>query len=47
MAGGQLAKKGRENIRTDGFLACRTGIQRKGIDRLSAERCIALGARKQ
>jgi hypothetical protein len=46
-AGGQFTKNGRVNIRPDRFLACRTGDQRKGVDRLSVERCFALGARKQ
>ena len=46
-AGRQFAKKGRVNIRACRFLACRTGDQRTGFDRLSAERCFALGARKQ
>lgn len=47
LAGGQFTKKGRVNIRAGRFFTCRTGDQRKGIDRLSAERCFALGARKQ
>jgi len=43
----QFTQNGRVNIRACQFLACRTGDQRKGVDRLSAERCFALGARKQ
>ena len=45
-AGGQFTKKSRVDIRTCRFIACRTWDQRKGVDRLSAERCFALGARK-
>jgi hypothetical protein len=47
LAGGQFTEKGRVNIRAYRSLTCRTGDQRKGVDRLSAERCFALGARKQ
>jgi len=47
LAGGQFTKKCRVNIRAYRFLACRARNQRKGVDRLSAERCFALGARKQ
>jgi hypothetical protein len=46
LAGRQFTKKGRVNIGAYRFLARRTGDQRKGVDRLSAERCFALGARK-
>jgi hypothetical protein len=45
-AGGQFTKKGRVDIRTHRFLACRTWDQRESVDRLSAERCFALGTRK-
>ena len=47
LTGGQFTKKSRVNIRACRFFTCRTGDQRKGVDRLSAERCFALGARKQ
>ena len=47
MAGGQLTKKGWKNIRAERILSRRTGIQRKSVDGLSAERRIALGARNQ
>ena len=47
LAGGQFTKNSRVNIRACRFLTCRTGDQRKGVDRLRAERCFALGARKQ
>ena len=47
LAGGQFTQKRRVNIRACRFLTCRTGDQRKGVDRLRAERCFALGARKQ
>ena len=46
-AGRQFTKYGRVNIRACQLLARRAGNQRKGIDCLSAERCLALGARKQ
>jgi len=46
LAGGQFSKKGRVNIRAYRFFTRRAGSQRKGVGRLSAERRVALGARK-